>query len=93
MRSGAHVIVGARDPERRAALVQELGEASGRIEALPLDLADPSSVSEFAAGVRARCKVVHGLVNNAAVIECTRQHTAGRGLDSTFARSRGPHCA
>ena len=86
-RHGAHVIVGGRDVERRDRLAAELASdgTHGKVDVLPLDLADASSVAAFAARVESLCAgSLHGLINNAAVIECEQQMTAA-GIDRTFA--------
>jgi NAD(P)-dependent dehydrogenase (short-subunit alcohol dehydrogenase family) len=62
--AGARVIVGARRTETAERV---LGEMDGCIEVLPLDLADPQSVDDFADEVASRWDSLDILVNNAAV--------------------------
>jgi hypothetical protein len=86
-RSGAHVIVGARNGGRRAALAAEMRAQPGaRVDVLPLDIASASSVVTFAASVEKLLagRRLDGLCNNAAVIKCSEQRTAA-GLEMTFA--------
>lgn len=67
-RSGAHVIVGARDPEKGAAAVEVLRAQGVDAEAIALDVTDPESVRAAAAGVRASHGHLDILVNNAGVL-------------------------
>jgi len=80
--SGARVFVGARDRARLASLSEEMG---GSVDVFPLDLADASSVAAFATRVEQQCSGrLHGLVNNAAVIQCEQRRNAA-GVEMTFA--------
>jgi NAD(P)-dependent dehydrogenase (short-subunit alcohol dehydrogenase family) len=62
---GAVVLVGRR-AERLAAAAAELG-APGRVETMPLDLADMDAVQGFAMGIATRHEDITGLVNAAGV--------------------------
>ena len=89
VRNGAYVIVGGRDMTRRDALIEELAAehvaTQGKCDVLPLDLADATSVAAFAADVETLCGgSLHGLLNNASVIECEHRRTEA-GLETTFA--------
>ncbi|MBV8507826.1 MAG: SDR family oxidoreductase [Alphaproteobacteria bacterium] len=64
-REGARVFVGDVDEAgRRAAAAEALAQQLA-IEHLPLDLTDPSSITDFAAAVHQRTDRVDGLVNGA----------------------------
>ena len=65
--AGMWVIAGVRNPARGAALERELavGLGSGRLEILPLDVADMQSVREFADAIASRHETLTLLVNNA----------------------------
>ena len=77
-RAGAEVVLGCRDPERgRAALEDVAGAASGaEPQLIRLDLANLSSVREFAGGASERFEQIDGLVNNAGVMAPPRAETA-----------------
>lgn len=68
MAHGAHVVVSSRDVERGQGAVDGLGPLQGTAEVLRLDLADLSSVEEFAATVTARHAGLDLLVNNAGIM-------------------------
>ena len=57
---GWHAVLGARRVERCAEIAEEIGGT-----ALPLDVTDAESVTDFAASVQAIGAPVRGLVNNA----------------------------
>lgn len=79
--NGARVIVGARNSTRLSALQEELQG----VEVFPLDLADAKSVAVFAQQVQERCPGgLHGLINNAAIIQCEQRRNAA-GVEMTFA--------
>ncbi|MCT2559983.1 oxidoreductase [Tsuneonella sp. YG55] len=85
--AGAHVIVGARRTDRAEDV---LGEMDGTIEVLPLDLADPASIDDFADEVASRWDRVDILINNAAIManDLTRD---ARGYESQFATNHLGH--
>jgi NADP-dependent 3-hydroxy acid dehydrogenase YdfG len=65
---GMHLVLGARRQQRLQALADELASRHGvRVEAVPLDVADPASVDAFAARAHAAAggSGVHLLLNNA----------------------------
>lgn len=76
-RRGAKVILACRDPERGCGAVEriERAVAGAQVEAHRLDLADLSSVAEFAERVCSAHDRLHGLVNNAGVMAVPRAET------------------
>lgn len=69
-RQGAHVILACRRPtegERMAAGIRQRG-AKGRVDTMELDLADLESVRQFATDFGKLNLSLHGLVNNAGVM-------------------------
>ncbi|HEY7223456.1 MAG TPA: SDR family NAD(P)-dependent oxidoreductase [Micromonosporaceae bacterium] len=89
---GAHVVIGARDPQRGEATRQELGAAgSGGVAVLPLDVADQSSVRAFAAAFIDQHRQLDVLVNNAGAWFSDRRESPD-GYELTFATNvLGPH--
>jgi NAD(P)-dependent dehydrogenase (short-subunit alcohol dehydrogenase family) len=76
-RQGAHVILACRRPaegERARGEILAAG-AQGSIEVMELDLASLDSVRAFARAVLASHPVLHGLVNNAGVMNTPRGTT------------------
>ena len=91
--AGAVVVVGVRSPDKGEALWSERNgnAASGRIEILPLDLADMQSVREFAAQVRRDYPSLNILINNAGAWFNERRETAA-GHELTLATNvLGPY--
>jgi len=87
-RLGAPLVLGCRDTaagERAAAeLAREPG--AGPLEVLPVDVASPASIQEFAGRVVAAHPRVHVLVNNAAVSRGTNPWSkSAEGIEITFA--------
>lgn len=76
-RQGAHVVLAARRPaEGERARAEVMAKSPrGTIEVGVLDLASLASVRAFAEGVLARHGVLHGLVNNAGVMNTPRGTT------------------
>lgn len=74
---GAHVIMACRNPTRAAAAVARARQEarSDKIEAMPLDLGDLSSVRAFASDYRARFDKIDVLMNNAGVMATPRGKT------------------
>ncbi len=68
MSHGAHVVVSSRNVERGQHAVDGLGPLRGTAEVLRLDLADLSSVEEFAGNVIARHTRLDLLINNAGIM-------------------------
>jgi len=91
-RQGAHVVLACRRPaegERvRAELLAE-GQR-GSIEVAALDLASLESVRDFAAGIRERHAQVHGLVNNAGVMNTPMGRTR-EGFETQFGTNHLGH--
>ncbi|HEX4441248.1 MAG TPA: SDR family oxidoreductase [Thermoanaerobaculia bacterium] len=75
-RMGASVVVGARDPVRGAAVVDELVRAGGRAEPLQVDFASLASVRRAADAFIASHERLDVLVNNAGTAVPRRETTA-----------------
>lgn len=74
---GAHVVMACRDKTRAAAaLAQVCAAGSGSAEVMVLNLADLTSVAEFAQELAGAYPAVDALVNNAGVMGGPRQSTA-----------------
>jgi NADP-dependent 3-hydroxy acid dehydrogenase YdfG len=67
--AGHPVVLGARRVERLEALADQLTAAGGEAVALPLDLADDSSIDAFAAGAVEALGPIDILVSNAGQVE------------------------
>lgn len=85
-RAGASVVVGARSPERASAAVADLPG----VEVRRLDLLDPASIDEFAAGYRDTGRALHILVNNAGIMGVPLVRDA-RGYEAQFATNHLGH--
>ena len=66
-RSGARVLVGARQQEKLASLVDEIRAQGGSADAVPLDVASRDSVKAAFSQARELAELVDILVNNAGV--------------------------
>ncbi|NUP16957.1 MAG: SDR family NAD(P)-dependent oxidoreductase [Streptomyces sp.] len=86
-RAGAHVVFAVRDPERGRAAAATV---NGSTEVRRLDLADLSSVREFADGWQGR--PLDLLINNAGVMMLPRQRTAD-GFEMQFGTNHLGHFA
>lgn len=75
MARGAHVVVSSRNVERGEGAVDSLGAQRGSAEVLRLDLADLSSVAQFAAQVNARHTRLDLLINNAGIMMTPKGET------------------
>src|SRR5947209_4503949 len=64
-REGARVFVGDIDAERGGAVAADAARDGLAVEFLPLDLAQPPTIGDFAAAVHDRVERVDGLVNGA----------------------------
>ncbi|MDZ4308542.1 oxidoreductase [Allopontixanthobacter sp.] len=84
---GGHVIVGARRPDRAQEVLDEM---DGTITILPLDLADPVSIDNFAHKVAALTDSLDILINNAAIMANPLTRDA-RGYESQFATNHLGH--
>lgn len=84
---GADIIVGARRVE---VAENVLAEIEGSIRILPLDLADPASIDDFAAEVTKQTDHIDILVNNAAIMANPLTRDA-RGYESQFATNHLGH--
>jgi len=85
-RAGAHVLIVGRDATRGEAARAEIVRRGGSDRALLLraDLASLKEIRRLADEVRARCPALHVLVNNAGVVNLTRQQSED-GFEATFA--------
>ncbi|KAG7397062.1 hypothetical protein PHYBOEH_001340 [Phytophthora boehmeriae] len=89
---GAFVVLGCRDGSRgreaeqsiRQSVLSQQGEADGGAEFMQLDLAELSSIRDFAREFRAKFDRLDLLVNNAGVA-CPPQRHNSKGLENTFA--------
>ncbi|MFF5183612.1 oxidoreductase [Streptomyces sp. NPDC000345] len=86
-RAGAHVVLAVRDPRRGQAAAARI---AGGTEVRRLDLADLSSVREFAAEWAGA--PLHTLINNAGVMMLPRQSTAD-GFERQFGTNHLGHFA
>jgi NAD(P)-dependent dehydrogenase (short-subunit alcohol dehydrogenase family) len=79
-RRGAHVVMACRDTVKGAEAVQQIQAEipTAKLELLPLDLGDLSSIEAFAATVRGGSGAdgIDLLINNAGVMASPRRHTA-----------------
>jgi len=68
---GCYVYLGARNTTKGEGclkgLLEEVPDASGRIEVLPLDVTDDASVAAAAGSLKSKGVTLYGLVNNAGV--------------------------
>lgn len=80
---GAHVTLGARDPERGADALAEVRThaTEGTVSLLPLDLASLASVRAAAAELLARDHPIHVLVDNAGVAVFGRRRETADGFE------------
>ncbi len=83
---GARVVIVGRSPDKTAATVTAIQQATGNsaVEGLLADLSRPSQVRALAEQVQARCPQIDVLINNAGGVFGARQETAD-GLEMTFA--------
>ena len=82
--SGGHVFLANRSEERTAPVIDEIRRATRneKVEFLPVDLADLTSVRAAAAAFLARGLPLHGLVNNAGL--AGRRGLTKDGFELTF---------
>jgi NAD(P)-dependent dehydrogenase (short-subunit alcohol dehydrogenase family) len=99
--AGARVVVGARRPGHAREMLNAAGipagTEGGTVSVAALDLADQSSVGEFAAGFLSSAFGVSGtgldiLINNAAIMASPEQRV-GPGWESQFATNHLGHFA
>jgi NAD(P)-dependent dehydrogenase (short-subunit alcohol dehydrogenase family) len=85
-RSGARVVIGARNRERARAAVEAIrGETGVTVEVLHLDLASLASVAAATDELRGRVGELHALVNNAGVMLLGRRRLSADGFELTLA--------
>ncbi|MDT0575870.1 glucose 1-dehydrogenase [Croceicoccus sp. F390] len=68
-RSGARVALAARRTDKLAALADEIGAAGGQVICIPLDVADPQSISQCIAAVQQEWGGLDVVVNNAGITD------------------------
>lgn len=78
--TGAHVIVGARDAGKAEDKLAQLKNVSF----IPLDLADPASVDQFAERILSRHRSLHILINNAGLFRLPELQKDQRGYELQF---------
>ena len=80
---GDHVLIGSRNAEKTQAALARIraAHASALIDALPLDLADFSSVDAFAAAALEKMPVIDVLILNAGVYTI-KLHTQANGYEA-----------
>src|SRR5258708_29725135 len=84
--AGATVIVPVRTPDKAKKAV----EGVGRVELVPMDLANPESIDAFAAAFLASKRPLHLLINNAGIMAAPLARDA-RGYESHFATNHLGH--
>uniref|UniRef100_H3GJP2 WW domain-containing oxidoreductase n=1 Tax=Phytophthora ramorum TaxID=164328 RepID=H3GJP2_PHYRM len=90
---GAHVVLACRNESHgrqaeasiRQALSQPGGEAVGEVEFMLVDLAEVTSIRDFAQSFRAKFDRLDLLINNAGVAVPPPPHHNSKGLECTFA--------
>ena len=85
-RQGAHVVIAARNPTKAAAAVTEVetrGNARGRVETMPIDLASFASVRAFADAFTAKHDRLDILLNNAGGV-LRKRIVTGDGHEMQF---------
>jgi NAD(P)-dependent dehydrogenase (short-subunit alcohol dehydrogenase family) len=86
---GARVIVPVRSPDKAK---ESLAGVKGRVEALPMDLADLGSVRRFADTVAEATLALDLLINNAGIMACSETRV-GPGWESQFGVNHMGHFA
>lgn len=84
-RQGAQVVLACRRREEGERRVAELSaeHPGARVEVGTLDLGDLASIRSFASGLRERSEALHGLINNAGVMN-TPRGTTRDGFETQF---------
>ncbi len=84
-RLGTRVVLACRDPTKGDAVRQRIVTESGNVgvEAMEVDLADPSSIRAFARDFQATHDRLDVLVNNAGILSFRRRVTSA-GMESHF---------
>jgi len=83
---GDRVVAGCRQPGRATALTTLSGEYPGHLHVLPLDVAKPASIHEFASELPLVCDRIDLLINNAGVLVPGERFgaVAAEPLESSF---------
>ena len=90
---GDRVVAACRNPGKASALNTLVGEHPGRLHVLPLDVADPKSIIQFARELPLVSDGIDLLVNNAGVLHSGERFgsvTAAHLDDSFHTNGRGP---
>ena len=90
---GDRVVATCRHPGKATALNQLAGEFPGRLHVLPLDVADPKSITELARELPLVCASLDLLVNDAGVLHSGERFgsVSAANLDDSFrTNARGP---
>src|SRR5579859_468554 len=74
-RTGAHVVIGARDAGRGGSAVEELSRLGGTAELLTIDMASFGSVRRAAERFSREHRSLDVLVNNAGIVSPERRVT------------------
>lgn len=88
--AGAHVVVPARRPNHAKDVLTAERLGSDQVEVASLDLADQSSVKDFARDFLASGRSIDILINNAAIMACPEARV-GNGWESQFATNHLGH--
>src|SRR5262245_50729651 len=83
VRQGAHVVAACRRVAAGEEATKHLAGARGSVEVMPLDLASLASVRRFVAAFEGKHDRLHGLVNNAGVMNTPRGRTTD-GFETQF---------
>ena len=89
--AGVLVIIGARDPGRASAAVEELSSQGLVVQSVSIDLNDPASIASAAETIRSEHGKLDILVNNAGIVDAadgpptaSSPEAARRILDTNF---------
>ncbi|CCW18328.1 Oxidoreductase, short-chain dehydrogenase/reductase [Sphingobium indicum BiD32] len=86
-RSGAKIIVGARDMDKAHTALADIPGA----KAFPLDLSDPVSIQTFAGGALEACDKIDILMNNAGIMALPRLKNDERQFELQFSTNHLGH--
>lgn len=86
---GAHIVLNGRNPERLESAAQQIGQAGGRVLAIPGDVADPASCQRLIEESVASFGRIDILINNAGMnmwgtVEQSDPHALRRIMDINF---------
>lgn len=83
VRQGAHVIAACRRVDAGQAATQHLRNSRGSVDVMALDLSNLASVRDFVEAFKAKHSTLHGLVNNAGVMNTPQVQTKD-GFETQF---------